>query len=598
MPTSNTSGPHALKDALDRASRAVDVASGTQSPVAIRLKALRERLTQNRLQIAILGQFKRGKSSFVNALLGATLLPTAVVPQTALPTYIAWAEKPSVRITFANGRAPEPNERADPLSLMQILARFVTEESNPKNVLNVARAELFYPAPILRDGTVLIDTPGIGSTLAHNTEAALRVIPECDASLFILSADPPITEAEIDYLHRLKPKISPIFFVLNKTDYLSSDELSAAKSFLSTVLQRASLIEAGATIFAVSARQGIAAQERGDHDSFVQSGIAAIQDHLTRYLAKAKIATLHGAVRGKALDLVAESVADLDLRMQTLTMPLDQLAQKADAFGQALSTIEAQHASLGDLLSGDRRRLVQDLESKIERLRDQALTKLIAILDDVVAGAAEIRDARLTSDIPAAIEAFFTDAGAIFATDFAQQTNDLLDGHRQAITAAVDDIRRIAAETFDVQWKPSAATDGFALQEDPYWRTQPLNIRLIPDLAPLLDRFLPRALALQRRRARLIEQTRELVLRNAENLRWSLLRGIDETFRNAGAALEQRLSEAVAATKGVIEDALRRRQDRSFASEGVLARLQEAKGDLSTAASALRNAATPADAGA
>jgi len=587
--------PHALKDVIDRAARAVDAASGAQSPIAIRLKALRERLTQNRLQIAVLGQFKRGKSSFVNALLGATLLPTAVVPLTALPTFIAWAEKPSVRISFADGRVPEANESDDPLSLMQVLARFVTEESNPKNVLNVARVELFYPAPILRDSTVLIDTPGIGSTLAHNTEAALRVIPECDASLFILSADPPITEAEIDYLHRLKPKISPIFFVLNKMDYLSADELSEAKSFLSTVLQHASLIEAGATIFAVSARQGIAAQERGDPDGFVQSGIAAVQDHLTCYLAKAKIATLHGAVRGKALDLVAESAADLDLRAQTLTMPLDQLTQKADAFGRTLSSIEAQHASLGDLLSGDRRRLLQDLESKIERLRDQAL---IPILDEVVAGAAEIRDARLTSDIPAAIEAFFTDAGAIFATDFAQQTNDLLDGHRQAITAAVDDIRRIAAETFDVQWKPSAATDGFALQEDPYWRTQPLNIRLIPDLAPLLDRFLPRALALQRRRARLIEQTRELVLRNAENLRWSLLRGIDETFRNAGAALEQRLSEAVAATKGVIEDALRRRRDRSFASEGVLARLQEAKGDLSTAASALRNAATPADAGA
>jgi GTP-binding protein EngB required for normal cell division len=597
MPTNNTLAPRALQDALDRASRAVDDASGERSPIAVRLNVLRERLEQNRLQIAILGQFKRGKSSFVNVLLGATLLPTAVVPLTAIPTFIAWAEKPSVRVSFADGRAPEGNMGADPLFLRRILARFVTEESNPKNILNVARVELFYPAPILRDGTVLIDTPGVGSTLAHNTEAALRVIPECDASLFILSADPPITEAEIDYLHRLKPKISPIFFVLNKMDYLSADELSAATSFLRGVLQSASLIDAGAPIFAVSARLGLAALEGGDQNGFAKSGMSTIQDHLTRYLAKAKIATLRDAVRGKAVDLVAQAEADLDLRIQTLTMPLDKLAQKYGAFGKALQASEAQRATLGDLLSGDRRRLVQDLESKIDHLRDQASSDLTHTIDDIFSGTPEAWNDKIRSNLPTALEALFSDAGAVFTADFSRQTNGLLDRYRRTIDATVDNIRRIAAEMFDVPWTPGDATSSFTLRQDPYWTTERLNIRLIPDLAPLVDRFLPGALAQQRRRSRLIAQTRELILRNAENLRWAILRGIDETFRNAGVELDQRLGEAIAATKGVIEDALRRRQDRSFASEGVLMRLNRAKDDLGAAAQALRNAAVPAEVG-
>jgi GTP-binding protein EngB required for normal cell division len=597
MLTNNALAPRALKDALDRASRTVDAASGEQSPIAVQLNALRERLAQNRLHIAILGQFKRGKSSFVNALLGATLLPTAVVPLTAIPTFIAWAEKPSLRVSFADGRAPEGNVGADPLSLRRMLAGFVTEESNPKNILNVARVELFYPAATLRDGTVLIDTPGIGSTLAHNTETALRVVPECDASLFILSVDPPITEAEIDYLHRLKQKISPIFFVLNKIDYLSDSELVEASRFLRSVLQRASLIDDGASVFAVSARRGLAAQENGDQDGFVKSGMAAIQDHLTRYLAKAKIATLHNAVRGKAIDLVTQAEADLDLRIQTLTMPLDQLAQKADAFGKVLSAVEAQHATLGDLLSGDRRRLVQDLESKIERLRDQTLTNLTPTIDDLVFGAPETPDEGLKSDVPAALEMLFTDAGAAFAAEFARQTNDLLARYRRTIETAVDEIRRTAAELFDVPWKLGDTTISFALRQEPYWSTERLNIRLIPDLAPFVDSLLPRALARQRRRARLMAQTGDLILRNAENLRWAILRGIEETFRNAGVELDQRLSEVVAATKGVIEDALRQRQNRSFASEDVLARVNRAKDDLGAAAQALRNAAFPGNVG-
>jgi predicted GTPase len=62
---------------------------GADSPLRTRLLALRDRLQHERLQIAVLGQFKRGKSTFVNALLGAPVLPTAVVPLTSIATFIA-----------------------------------------------------------------------------------------------------------------------------------------------------------------------------------------------------------------------------------------------------------------------------------------------------------------------------------------------------------------------------------------------------------------------------------------------------------------------------------------------------------------------------
>ena len=82
--------------------------------------------------------------------------------------------------------------------IRDVLFRFVAEDANPENRLGVERVELFYPADILADGTVIIDTPGVGSTLRHNTEAAWRVMPECDAAFFVVSADPPITESSLN----------------------------------------------------------------------------------------------------------------------------------------------------------------------------------------------------------------------------------------------------------------------------------------------------------------------------------------------------------------------------------------------------------------
>jgi len=69
---------------------------------------------------------------------------------------------------------------SEPDVIGDCLFRFVAEEANPRDQLGVAAVELVYPAPILTDPTVLIDTAGVGSTLKHNTDAARAVLPKCD----------------------------------------------------------------------------------------------------------------------------------------------------------------------------------------------------------------------------------------------------------------------------------------------------------------------------------------------------------------------------------------------------------------------------------
>jgi hypothetical protein len=122
-------------------------------------------------------EFKRGKSTLLNAMLGTSVLPAAVVPLTAIPTFVEAGATPCVRAIFASGATEEVTAEL-PEELAGSLAKLVSEEANPNNTLGLAHVEVLLPCPLLDRGLVLIDTPGVGSTLIHNTETAEAILPD------------------------------------------------------------------------------------------------------------------------------------------------------------------------------------------------------------------------------------------------------------------------------------------------------------------------------------------------------------------------------------------------------------------------------------
>jgi hypothetical protein len=158
------------------------------------------RLDAGRFHLAVLGQFKRGKSTLLNALLEEAILPRSVVPLTAIPTFVQAGSTLAARVVFQGERTPETCRGDGAEEFRRFVTAFATEEGNPKNELGVSCVEVTHPAAILREGVVLVDTPGIGSTFRHNPEATLNFLPQCDAALFLVSADPPITQVEEESL--------------------------------------------------------------------------------------------------------------------------------------------------------------------------------------------------------------------------------------------------------------------------------------------------------------------------------------------------------------------------------------------------------------
>lgn len=578
-----------LSNALGEIEQALQAAVGNDSRLLAQFRSLRLRREQERLQLAILGQFKRGKSTFINALLGAPVLPTGVVPLTAIPTFISWCPEPLVLVHFKGG-SREEFAVSGAREICDVLFRFVAEEANPKNRLGVERVELLYPAEILAAGTVVIDTPGVGSTLLHNTEAAIEVLRECDAAFFVVSADPPITGVELDYLRHLKSKISRVFFVLNKVDYLNAEEQRTAVDFLQNTLDANSINNADCQIFCISARAALVAKQGGNKNALEKSGLLVLEDHLVRVLAREKVRWLEDAVRSKSLDMLTRASAELGLRARALNMPIEELAQKSQAFQEALHSIEEQRRITRDLLAGDHRRLREALDLRVDGLRKEVAARLARAIDATLSDAAPTGwEEGTCRALSAAVQTEFEGAREPLVNIFAAETTAALGSFQGRIDTLVTRVRRTAANIFNVPLAPDPQHENFELGEDPYWVTETVRMSLIPDPSRLIDRLLPAAVRRQRLRQRMIRQADELIVRNGENLRWAILRGLDETFRRATAKFEERLDETIAATRDVVTDALTRRRDQSFAAQPELERLAAAASSLTFLQEALED---------
>jgi translation elongation factor EF-1alpha len=184
------------------------------------------------------------------------------VPLTSIPTFLRAGAARAVRVFFHDGREAAFSDLTREQA-SEVLARHATEKENPKNQCGVERVEVRHPAALLSAGVVMIDTPGIGSTFRHNTEATLNFLPQCDAAIFVVSADPPITEVETGFLKAVRNKVAKLCFVVNKVDYLTDNELVAAVAFFEKTLKEMGFQDDG-PIFSVSASQGIEARLKED----------------------------------------------------------------------------------------------------------------------------------------------------------------------------------------------------------------------------------------------------------------------------------------------------------------------------------------------
>ncbi|MFB9387164.1 dynamin family protein [Pseudonocardia petroleophila] len=242
-----------------------------------RLEHTRRRLEDPDVRVLIVGEFKQGKSQLVNALINAPVCPVDDDLATAVPTAVLYAEKPAVTLVWDG----EQRRRTDvPVAK---LADYVSEAGNPGNRQGLSRAEVGLPRNLLKDGLVLVDTPGVGGLGSAHGAATMATLPTADAVLLVSDASQEYTAPELEFLStamRLCPNVAG---VITKTDLYPQWRRI-------TDLDRGHLATAGITaeLFPVSSVLRLEAVRSEDAELNKESGFAELVTFLrTEVLARA-----------------------------------------------------------------------------------------------------------------------------------------------------------------------------------------------------------------------------------------------------------------------------------------------------------------------
>lgn len=270
-----------------------------------RISAIAARMEDNHLEVALFGRVSSGKSSLLNALLERDVLPVGVNPITALPTRLRYGPALRAAVTFADGRSESfPVDQ---------LASLVTEQGNPGNLRNVARALVEVPSRRLQQGIVLVDTPGLGSLARKGAAETLAYLPVCDLALVLIYAGAALNDEDIATLRLLYEAGIPSLVLLSKADLLADPDLGSATAYIESQLH--SELGVSVHVHAVSALPGSSSLL----DRFFQ------QQLLPRFaeaqiLRAASMARKIGALR-ESVAAALETLIDRDRRSAATVVP-------------------------------------------------------------------------------------------------------------------------------------------------------------------------------------------------------------------------------------------------------------------------------------
>lgn len=182
------------------------------------------------IDVAVMGQFKAGKSSFLNSLLGQDVLPVGAIPVTTAITRLQYGNNEQALVRHFDGRITE-------VPLTDIV-KFTSEAENPGNSKNVAIVDIELPSMQKYPGLRLVDTPGLGSVYKYHQSTSEHWLPAVGTALLAISSERPLSEHDLELIRELTSHTPNIILLLTKADILSPDQQKEVVSFFQDTLQR------------------------------------------------------------------------------------------------------------------------------------------------------------------------------------------------------------------------------------------------------------------------------------------------------------------------------------------------------------------------
>lgn len=309
-----------------------------RSDLAEGLGVIRTRILDPSVRVLVVGEYKKGKSSLVNGLIGVEVAPVDDDIATSVPTVLRYGE---VARAILTREPPEPggSPSTEEIAITD-LASFVSELGNPGNIKRARVVEAWIPRKLLQGGLVLVDTPGVGGLGSAHTASTLSALPSADAVLFVSDASQELTAAEIEFVKVAQRSCPNLLGVLTKTDLYPSWQRILELNV--DHLRRAGV---SAPLIPVSSLLRHEAVTGESAEVNAESGYPAL------------VTYLRSDVIGRAKDLAKRSVLDASVRA------VDQLAQPLVTERQVLSDPDR---------SAEVARQLQDAKARADDLRGRS----------------------------------------------------------------------------------------------------------------------------------------------------------------------------------------------------------------------------------
>jgi hypothetical protein len=184
-----------------------------RTDLSSRLKASREKLRRTGVTVAVVGEFKKGKSNLVNALVNADVCPSDPVYATVVPIEVGYAEELTVSADSASADLDDGPSPAfdDPANL-------ASERGNPENRRGLSRVSIGLPRRLLATGLTIMDTPGVGGLDSAAGSRALASLDAADGVLFVTDCSQELTAPEMTYLRAARERCDAVVCVMTKLD--------------------------------------------------------------------------------------------------------------------------------------------------------------------------------------------------------------------------------------------------------------------------------------------------------------------------------------------------------------------------------------------
>ncbi|MEK7433924.1 MAG: dynamin family protein [Cyanobacteriota bacterium] len=316
---------------------------------------LQEKFTKNEINLTVLGEFNRGKSTFVNSLIGDDILPSGVTPTTASINILKHSNQTYAKVLYLD-------EKNEMLSLSK-------ESFQNLNYENIDHIEIGHNSPFLRN-IIIIDTPGVNDINTQKIEVTYNFIPKSDAVIFLLDAEQVLSKSEFDFFQNkiLSSDINKIIFVINKTDNLKANELNEVMDYAHKKLSK---YVNNPIIVHYSAKNALSAKKSNNDKELENSNYINLKKAITDNVFDKKDSILINRT-SHSLNLIINSlITKLNFEKGLFVKPLEELENNLKHIKENESSLNNQ---LETLLKEFREEIKILTKNEISNLRTFSLS--------------------------------------------------------------------------------------------------------------------------------------------------------------------------------------------------------------------------------